>query len=117
MSEPSTTRRGFLGHVAGAYMAAGALPVMVAHADPLADLLAAYETENRMLNEYPGGIPEDLPTPAFSALDDGAVPGAQTKGAALQALRVAMDENDQMGGFAMVSNLIAASLAYFEANA
>lgn len=118
MTEPSTTRRGFFGHVAGAYMAAGALTTSVALADPLRDLITAYYDERNAMNAYPGEIPDSYPTPAFDRLageDD--LPAPKSRETALQSLRTALKENDESMGMPMISNLIAASLAYFEANA
>jgi len=111
------TRRGFLGHVAGAYFAAGALTSAVVLADPLADMIDAYRQELQHVNDLPGDPPDDFVWHAMNALDADAVPAPCTRATALDALRLAKAECTDMSAPPMVLNLVTAALAYFEANA
>ena len=111
------TRRGFLGHVAGAYFAAGALTSAVVLADPLADMIDAYRQELQHVNDLPGDPPDDFVWRAMNALDGKSVPAPASRETALDALRIARAECRDNCAPPMVLNLIDASLAYFEANA
>lgn len=123
MSDTLTTRRGFLGHMAGAYLAAGATATVTATvtaaalADPLADMIAAYWREVETANAFPGDVPDDFPWAAMQALDDDTIPAPATRQTALDALRLAKNECRYMLAPPMVGQLITAALAYFEANA
>ncbi|OYW61975.1 MAG: hypothetical protein B7Z30_00565 [Rhizobiales bacterium 12-68-15] len=117
LATPTTTRRGFLGHVAGAYFAAGAITTTVALADPLADMIDAYRQELQHVNELPGDPPDDFVWRAMNALDADVVPVPCTRATALDALRLAKAECTDMSAPPMVLNLVTAALAFFEANA
>lgn len=114
-SVPTTSRRGFLGHVAGAYMAAGALTAGVVLADPLHDLVTAYRDECARIDAIPGDIPDDTPMPVWDVMNGDIIPVATTKEGAMAALRLAIDLHEDFASVDAVPNLMRAALGFLEA--
>ncbi|MFG1341361.1 hypothetical protein [Xanthobacter autotrophicus] len=113
-----TSRRGFLGHVAGAYLATGALTAgAVALADPLLALVEAYRDECARLDAIPGNILDDEPMPVWDALNEGRIPAATSTEGAIAALRLAKEMCEDFGGADAIPNLIGAALRFLEGGA
>lgn len=98
----------------------GVSPALAHHAEaePLADLISAYRAECAAINAYEGdleNLQEDCFHEAFNALNNvESFPAGQSKGVALDALRLALEIEDGMMGTAAVPNLVQAALTYFE---
>lgn len=112
---PEPTRRGFLGHVAGAYLCTSALAMGGAAAEPLKRLMDAYATECSALEGGFGDTPEGPALPAWDAInsEDG-LPPAQSREVALEALRLAIEMAPDFGNMPGPANLTASALAYFK---
>ena len=118
--EPTTSRRGFLGHVAGAYLAAGAVTAgAVLIADPVLDAVTAYRDEAARLNAMPEEISEDEPQPVWEALENGGtyLPAATTQKGAIEALRLALEIDREFSSTNILPNLMQAALGFLEAQA
>ncbi|MDI4657238.1 hypothetical protein [Xanthobacter autotrophicus] len=114
MSEHNPSRRGFLGHVAGAYLASGALTAGVVLADPLQSLVTAYRDECDRLNAIPGNIPDDEPMPVWHAINGDSIPAATTKEGAMSALQLAIDLHEDFASVDAIPNLMRAALGFLE---
>lgn len=115
MTESSPTRRGFFGHMAGAYLASGALTgAAVVISDPVAAMVAAYRDECTRLNAIKGDISEDEPMPVWDALGAEEFPVATTKEGAVEALRLAIEMGDENMRLDPMSNLLRSALGFFE---
>ncbi len=67
----SPTRRSFLGHVAGAYVAT-VMPLTAATAsDPILDIVRAYRAEEARLIDLTGAPGEDETMPVWDVLEHG----------------------------------------------
>lgn len=110
-----TSRRGFLGHVAGAYLATGALTAgAVVLADPLLALVEAYRDECARLDAMPGSIPDDEPIPVWDALNAGPLPAATTKEGAMEALRLVIEMHEYFASADAMPHLVQAALQFLE---
>jgi len=110
-----TSRRGFLGHVAGAYVAAGALTAGSAVlADPLLGLVEAYRDECARLVTIPGDIPDDELMPVWDTLNSSPRLAATSKEGAIAALRLAKEMCEDFSGVEAIPNLIGAALRFLE---
>lgn len=85
--------------------------------DPVLDPVNALRAENAAIDALTGDIEEGFPLPAFDYLRDEALPPAATEVGAIEALRLAVEQQDGFMGDPVVSNLVQAALAYFETHA
>ena len=123
MAHHDISRRGFFGHVAGAYtaiaMGAGATAVII-H-DPMLDLIQRYRVALDYFNNNASGDDEDWDEmadatfgPLYEQLRD-SPPTITTEEGAIEALRAVMDE--KIGRDPFDESLVAAALAYFDQRA
>lgn len=116
---PEPTRRGFLGHVAGATFAGGVIYTAVPVADPLLDLLRAYRENDVAWSALEDDAPDDHPVMVrdreILAVLRERCPAPTTAEGALEALRHALRVERNTFGHQDVINTLSGALAFFEA--
>ena len=122
MVENTLSRRGFLGHVAGSYIATTMIAgTALAVSDPMLDLVRAYTAERNRMNSQTNISDDELENgfPVFDSLSKklkAEPPAITSEAGAIAALRLATEELSESFGNEDIP-LLQAALTFFETRA